>query len=115
MLLNNAKTRASYFDKGKPRETVGRKAQDPSLAGPPGYRVEVKIVEGVSVDPRVINKYFYAIFVAMFSVLATAAAMASFGATADGEFVMAILFTIVTAITVNLVWAAYDSFQAMIR
>lgn len=66
-------------------------------------------------DPRVINTYFYAIFVALFSVLATAGAMATLGATADGEFVMAILFTVVTAFTVNLVWTAYDRFLTLIR
>jgi hypothetical protein len=57
-------------------------------------------------------RYFCAIYVALFSVLAVAGAMASFGATADGQFVLAIVFTVLTAVLVHWVWFAYDNFRA---
>ncbi|MEX2235957.1 MAG: hypothetical protein WEB00_00275 [Dehalococcoidia bacterium] len=63
-------------------------------------------------DPRVINRFMYAMFVAMFSVVALAAFLASFGATVDGEYLLAAAFTVVTAITVHFVWTVWDNLQA---
>lgn len=112
---NVGKTRARYFDKGKPRGTAGRKVKDPSLAGQPGCRVEVTVKRELAVKPYVVQIWFYALFVGMFSVLALGGLMASFGATADGEPIMAIAFMIVTAVVVTMILTAYDHFRSVIR
>jgi uncharacterized membrane protein len=65
------------------------------------------------VDPFKMHRYAYAIFVALFSVLALAGFLATFGATADGEHLMAVIFTICTALTIHFIWLAWDAFQSL--
>ena len=63
-------------------------------------------------DPRIINRWFYALFVAMYSVLAVAGLMAMLGTVVDKQPVLAIAFTVCTAIVIHFIWMMYDSFRA---
>jgi hypothetical protein len=64
------------------------------------------------VDPRVINRWMYALFVSMYSVLAVAGLMAMLGTVADRQPVLAIAFTVCTAVIIHFVWTVYDRFKA---
>ncbi|HET9200023.1 MAG TPA: hypothetical protein VFO84_03485 [Dehalococcoidia bacterium] len=63
-------------------------------------------------DPRYFTRIAYAVFVAMYSVLAVAGLMAMLGTVVDKQPVLAIAFTVVTAVLIHFVWLVYDRFKA---
>ncbi|HEX5940508.1 MAG TPA: hypothetical protein VFZ12_09120 [Dehalococcoidia bacterium] len=63
-------------------------------------------------DPRVITRFMYALFVAMYAVLAVAGLMAMLGTVMDKQPVLAIAFTVCTAVVIHFVWLVYDKFKA---
>ena len=116
--------RSEATQNGKKQEPATREGQTTGDRGTQSLRIrpwQDSLATGVdkvigrelAVDPHVTNRWFCALFVAIFGVLALAAGMASFGATADGEHILAVVFTVLTAITVHMVWTAYDTFQGM--
>lgn len=48
----------------------------------------------------------------MYSVLAVAGLMAMLGTVVDKQPVLAIAFTVVTAVLIHFVWLVYDRFKA---
>ena len=64
------------------------------------------------VDPRGLTRIAYAVFVALYSVLAVAGLMAMLGTVADQQPVLAIAFTVCTAVVIHFVWLVYDRFKA---
>jgi hypothetical protein len=54
----------------------------------------------------------YALFVSMYSVLAVAGLMAILGTVVDRQPVLAVAFTVCTAVVIHFVWMVYDKFKA---